>query len=282
MPGGFENFGDFLGRLGIGLERGVGTYRALEVSREDRDRQRRQDLMARKLQEAQLSDYQRRAEDARRSDQEAQEQKAQLDIEAADVLHRYPELAEQYGTDFRPGGGARANIQAILQAGRERAAREEEQRQRELFPEQFVTGGERSAEIRAETAREREQQRWINDRVETLVELEGQDATRALQQAQLEYSRLRGGREVSDREIDEAGGRAFGRAEMVAISEMATQIANNPAAFEQLMAEAQDDFEQAMVRHARADAERIRQRGRQGREQEFEDLGLPRPESEFR
>jgi hypothetical protein len=256
MPG----FLDVLGSLATGAGTGIETGLGIAAHQEEQRRKRTQDLMARKLQEAQLSDYQRRAEEARRSDQEAQEQKAQLDIEAADVLHRYPELAEQYGTDFRPGGGARTNIENILQAGRERAAREEEQRMREQYPEQFISPTVAGARIRAGTEEEEEDRlrfQAISRRAGELMREEELQSDRAWAQATLEWEQNRGGT-VTGRQFSEARGEAFDDATLEGINRMAADIAAGLADGELLLAQAMasgDELKIAAVRRAIMNAE---------------------------
>jgi hypothetical protein len=129
---------DVLGQAAAGAGEGIETGLSIQSHLEERKRKMVQDALDRKLQEAQIANLNQRRQSAIEADQRADEERGQRDIQAADVLHRYPDIAEQYGTDFRPGGGARANLDAILQAGEERATREEEQRNREEFPEQFV------------------------------------------------------------------------------------------------------------------------------------------------
>jgi hypothetical protein len=139
---------DVIGGVATGAGEGIETGLRIKGFQEGQDRadreqdrldqaqknQVKRDLIDAELRKAQVADYQRRGATAAEEDRAEKDRQGQIDIQAAEYLHRYPDLAKKYGTDFRPGGRARTNIDAIIQAGTQRDALAEEQRNRAEFP----------------------------------------------------------------------------------------------------------------------------------------------------
>jgi hypothetical protein len=146
MPG----FLDVLGSLATGAGTGIETGLGIAAHQDEQRRKRTQDLMARKLQEAQLSDYQRRAQEAREDRDRAAREAEQADADAilnaqnrevlaAEYLHQNPEAATRYGTDFRQGGSARANFDQIVAEAQAWKQAEATKQFATEFPGQFTT-----------------------------------------------------------------------------------------------------------------------------------------------